>query len=64
MISECKNWWESKTIWWNILMMAPVVLAAPELVAVIPVEAMPYILALSAVINVFLRFATVAPVRV
>ena len=59
-----KNWWESKTIWWNILMVVPVVLAVPELLAVLPVSWLPYILALSAVINVFLRFATVAPVRV
>lgn len=53
-----KKWWTSKTVWFNILTLAPLVLTIPEVVAIVPEYSWKYVLAFNAVANVVLRFFT------
>ena len=55
---------KSKTLWWNALTVIVAILALPEVLAVIPLDAMPYILAINGIVNVALRLVTVEPLRV
>lgn len=52
---ETKNWWESRTIWLNILTVLASVLALPESVGIIPAAALPFLLWVNAVGNIVLR---------
>ena len=55
---------KSKTLWLNIATALAAALAVPEITGIIPVAAMPYLLALNAALNILLRvFYTTEPVR-
>lgn len=47
--------WESKTFWINVLMAVGMVLTATEVVAVLPPEALPWLAAGNAILNIILR---------
>lgn len=59
---DAKVWWQSKTVWANIIIVAVAVLAyigaQPGL---IPAEFAPWVLAAGGVLNIILRFVTGAP---
>lgn len=52
----------SRTFWINIAALLAMVLAEPQLVAVLPPEWMPYIVAVAALANVVNRAFTTAPI--
>jgi hypothetical protein len=51
---------KSVTIWFNLLALAAVL---PEVAAIIPAGAKPYVAAAVAVVNLALRFRTSQPIR-
>jgi len=55
-----KPWWQSKTIWVNVLTM--IVDVAGRMSDVIPASAQPYIASGLAILNIALRFLTDQPV--
>lgn len=58
---ETKAWFRSKVFWLNVLTIASLALALPDVVAIIPVAATPYIGAFNAIVNLVLRFNTGVP---
>jgi hypothetical protein len=58
---ETKAWYKSKVCWFNALTIISLALAMPDVVAVIPVSATPFIGAANAVINLILRVNTGVP---
>lgn len=62
-----KNWFESKTVIVNILMVVVASLGfvtGPEFPVAIPEEWTPYLLLALAIVNVVLRFMTGQPLKV
>ena len=54
----------SKTVWLNLATVLAAALAVPEVSGIIPAAALPYLLALNAVLNIVVRvYATSEPVR-
>jgi hypothetical protein len=56
-----KCWYKSKVIWLNTATILSLALALPDVTAIIPASATPYIGALNAVINLILRVNTGVP---
>jgi hypothetical protein len=50
-----KPFWESRTVWLNVIGVLLLVLASPEIVNILPGEARPYIAAALAVLNILNR---------
>ncbi len=50
-----KSLWASKTVWLNLATFLAAIIAVPEITGIIPAAAMPYLLALNAALNIFLR---------
>jgi hypothetical protein len=50
-----KPFWESRTVWLNVIGVLLLILASPEIVSVLPGEARPYIAAALAVLNILNR---------
>ncbi len=59
---EAKPWWQSKTIWFNIITLGLAVLALPELISILPVMTLPYLAFINALGNMVLRFMTEKPI--
>lgn len=57
-----KPWYTSLTIWANIIIIAVAVLTAPEVLNLFPAWAEPAILAVTAILNIALRFITGEPI--
>jgi hypothetical protein len=58
---EQKCWYKSKVIWLNAATIFSLALALPDVTAIIPAAATPYIGAINAVINLILRVNTGVP---
>jgi hypothetical protein len=58
---ESKAFWKSKTVWLNALTIVSLALAVPEVSAIIPPAATPFIGAANAIINLILRVNTGVP---
>jgi hypothetical protein len=57
-----KPFWESRTVWLNLIGVLLLILASPEIVNVLPGEARPYIAAALAVLNILNRtISTTSP---
>lgn len=60
---DSKQWYESKTLWFNILTVIAAILAVPEITSLIPAEWLKYIVAVNALGNIILRiFSTSIPI--
>lgn len=57
---EPKAWYESKTILLNLATLIALALALPDVVAIIPATWMPYVTAVNAILNVWLRLGQAA----
>jgi hypothetical protein len=51
-----KPFYKSRTAWLNVITFALAALALPEVSSLIPLEALPYIVALSALGNLYLKY--------
>jgi hypothetical protein len=58
---ETKAFYKSKTVWLNAATIVSLALALPDVTAIVPASATPYIGALNAVINLILRVNTGVP---
>jgi hypothetical protein len=58
-----KKFYESKTLWFNVITVLLAVLALPELVSLIPEDSMPYIALANGIGNMILRFLTTQPIE-
>jgi hypothetical protein len=56
-----KAWYRSKVLWLNALTIISLALALPDVAAIIPAKATPYIGAVNAIINLVLRVNTAVP---
>ena len=59
---ETKSLLESKTLWLNVAAIIIALLAMPEVVGILPVTWLPYIAAITAVLNVIVRMYTTQPI--
>lgn len=50
-----KKWYQSKTIWLNIITGVLAILALPEFISLLPVSELPYVALVNAVGNAILR---------
>jgi hypothetical protein len=63
---EVKNWWESKTVWINIitfLVAMLVLVTGPDFPVQLPAEIAKYLLGGVALLNLAIRFVTTEPIR-
>lgn len=58
---DSKPWWQSRTIWLNLVTLVLAFLALPEFVSLLPTTALPYIAFLNAAGNILLRALTNKP---
>lgn len=57
-----KPWYQSATVWFNVLALVLMVLTAPEVVQVLPAGWLQPIAAVTAIGNFLLRFRTQVPI--
>lgn len=58
-----KQFWQSKTVWWNLITLVLAVLALPEFISIIPISWTPVIGMLNGIGNLILRvYFTTQPV--
>ena len=50
-----KTWWESKTIWVNILMALAAFLASPDVLNILPADVLKFVPGIQAAITIVLR---------
>lgn len=63
-MESSKPFYQSKTLWFNMLTLVSVLLAAPELQALFGADALRYVIAFQAAVNVVLRYAfTSQPIK-
>ncbi len=55
-----KRWYQSKTIWLNVITLTVTILALPEVLNLIPTSGLPWVVAFQAAANVMLRLLTKA----
>jgi len=53
-----KKFYESKTLWFNLITLVIAVLALPEFLSLLPEDKMPYIAVVNAIGNAVLRLYT------
>jgi hypothetical protein len=58
---DTKAWYLSKTVWVNAITLLTLALALPEVVAIVPPEAVKYVAAVNAAANLWLRWGTATP---
>ena len=56
-----KAWYKSRIVWLNAASFLSMALALTEVTTLIPLVAMPYVAALNALVNLYLRFGTDTP---
>lgn len=61
---ETKPWYQSKTIWANIIVGLSLFFAAPELVPVLPEGSERWLLLVQATLNILMRFISTTAVSV
>lgn len=59
-----KSIWQSKTFWTNVIVAGSALIAVPELQAVLPDNAMQYLVVAQSVANIGLRIISTQPVHV
>ena len=57
-----KSIWSSRTFWFNVLSGVALFFALPELAALLPMDAIRYIVLAQAAINIVLRYITTQPI--
>ena len=55
-----KPWYQSRTIWFNIIFGLTQVLASADVIAVFPPSAVPYTAAAQSILNILLRLISTA----
>ena len=58
-----KFWWESRTLWFNLIALAVTVWSLPEVAGLVPTDRLPLLAALLAVGNMVLRLRTNEAIR-
>lgn len=62
-MENSKNWYQSATIMVNLCALLVLILSETAIINIIPQTAMPYVLAVVALLNVFIRyFRTTEPI--
>ena len=50
-----KSWYQSRTVWLNLITLLVAGLAVPDVISLVPPDGMKYLLAASALLNLILR---------
>lgn len=63
-MNSTKTIFESKTVWLNVITFALAVVALPEFISLLPLDALPYIALLNSLGNIILRvYFTTQPIE-